>query len=306
MKKAVILAAGKGTRMLSDKFKVLHTIANRSMIGHILDTLKKIDTDKTVVVLSPDMAAVEKEIHPTPFVFQKEALGTANAALAAKDYIKPFDGACLILFGDHPLFYPETFQKMLDKCESGVDVVVLGFKPKDPARYGRLIMDDDGLKAIVEYKDATDEQRAIGLCNSGAMCVNGRHLYNLLCQVDNQNAAKEYYLTDIVKIAKAQHLKVDVQIAEDEYEVAGINSREQQAQAEAIFQKHMRQKALNSGVTLQDAETVYFSYDTTFENDVFIEPCVYFGLNVHIKKGARVKAFTRAENQVLEGEQNEI
>ena len=299
MRKAIILAAGKGTRMQSDTFKVMHPIGNRSMIGHLLDTLKKVQVDETVVVLAPDMDAVKKEIAPTPFVIQHEALGTAHAVLAAKDYIQPFDGACLVLFGDHPLFYPETFQKMLDKCEQGADVVVLGFTPADPARYGRLIMGKDGLDAIVEYKDATEEQRKIGLCNSGAMCINGRCLYRLLNKIDNNNAAKEYYLPDIVKVAKAENLKVDVGMA-DADEVAGANSRYELSLVEDVFQKRMRKKAFESGVTMQDPNSVYFSYDTTFENDVFIEPCVYFGTNVHIKKGARVPAFTRAENKVIE------
>ncbi|MBP5534194.1 MAG: NTP transferase domain-containing protein [Alphaproteobacteria bacterium] len=299
MKKAIILAAGKGTRMKSDTFKVLHPIGNRSMIGHLLDTLKKNQVDETVVVLAPDMEAVKKEIDPVPFVIQEQALGTAHAVLATENYIQPFDGACLVLFGDHPLFYPETFKKMLDKCESGTDVVVLGFTPADPARYGRLIMGADGLDAIVEYKDATEEQRKIGLCNSGAMCINGRYLYELLKQIDNNNAAKEYYLPDIVKVAKKQGLKVDVEMA-DADEVAGANSRRELAMVEEVFQQRMRQKAFESGVTMQDPNSVYFSYDTTFENDVYIEPCVYFGPNVHIKKGARIPAFTRIENKVIE------
>ena len=299
MRKAIILSAGKGTRMKSDTFKVLHPIGNRSMIGHLVDTLKKVQADETVVVLAPEMDAVQKEIAPLPFVIQYEALGTAHAVLAASDYIQPFDGACLVLFGDHPLFYPETFQKMFDKCEKGTDVVVLGFTPDDPARYGRLMMGKNGLDAIVEYKDATEEQRKIGLCNSGAMCINGRYLYKLLKQIDNNNAAKEYYLPDIVKVAKKQGLKVDVEMA-DADEVAGANSRQELSLVEAVFQKRMRQKAFDSGVTMQDPNSVYFSYDTTFENDVFIEPCVYFGPNVHIKKGARVPAFTRIENKVIE------
>ena len=250
MRKAVILAAGKGTRMKSDLFKVLHTIGNRPMISHLSDTLKKVQINETVVVLAPEMDAVQKEIAPLPFVIQQQALGTAHAVLAAKDYIQPFDGACLILFGDHPLFYPETFQKMLEKCEQGTDVVVLGFRPKDPARYGRLIMGENGLDAIIEYKDATEEQRTINLCNSGAMCINGRYLYDLLTKIDNHNAAEEYYLTDIVKIAKKQGLTINVEIA-NEGEVLGVNSRQEQANAEAEFQKRMRQKALEAGVSMQ-------------------------------------------------------
>ena len=302
MNKAVILAAGKGTRMLSDKFKVLHTIGNQSMIGHLLDTLKQVHIDETCVVLAPDMEAVEKEIFPTPFVIQKQALGTGNAVLAAKEMLFPFDGCCLVLFGDHPLFYPETFQKMIDKYNAGTDVVVLGFTPKDNARYGRLIMGEDGLQAIVEFKDATEEQKAVRLCNSGAMCINGKYILELLKQIDNNNAAKEYYLTDIVKIARQSSLKVDVEYAVDEYEVAGVNSRAEQAVAEEIFQNRMRDKALQNGVTLQDRNTTYFSYDTTFENDIIIEPCVYFGPKVHIEKGAKIKAFSRLENTTVKGE----
>lgn len=301
MNKAIILAAGKGTRMLSDKFKVLHTIGNRSMIGHILDNLKKVHIDETRVVLAPAMQEVEAEIAPTPFVIQEQALGTGNAVLAAKEILSPFDGCCLVLFGDHPLFYPQTFQKMIDKYNAGTDVVVLGFTPKDNARYGRLIMGQDGLEAIVEYKDATEEQRAVRLCNSGAMCINGKYILELLSKIDNNNAAKEYYLTDIVKIARQAGLKVDVEYATDEYEVAGVNSRAEQAMAENIFQQRMREKALQSGVTLQDKNTTYFSYDTTFENDIVIEPCVYFGPNVHIEKGAKIKAFSRIENTTVKG-----
>lgn len=302
MNKAIILAAGKGTRMLSDNFKVLHTIGNRSMIGHILDSLKKVHIDETRVVLAPNMQEVETEIAPTPFVIQEQALGTGNAVLAAKEILSPFDGCCLVLFGDHPLFYPQTFQKMIDKYNTGTDVVVLGFTPKDNARYGRLIMGQDGLEAIIEYKDATEEQRAVRLCNSGAMCINGKYILELLEKIDNNNAAKEYYLTDIVKIARQAGLKVDVEYATDENEVAGVNSRAEQAMAENIFQQRMREKALQNGVTLQDKNTTYFSYDTTFENDIVIEPCVYFGPKVHIEKGAKVKAFSRIENTTIKGE----
>ena len=160
-------------------------------------------------------------------------------------------------------------------------------------------MGKNGLDAIVEYKDATPEQLKIGLCNSGAMCINGRCLYDLLKQIDNNNAAGEYYLPDIVKVAKKQGLKVDVGMA-DADEVAGANSRQELSLVEAVFQKRMRKKAFDSGVTMQDPNSVYFSYDTTFENDVFIEPCVSFGPNVHIRKGARVPAFTRVENKIIE------
>ena len=296
MRKAIVLAAGRGTRMKSDQFKVLHKVANREMILHILDAVRSLNVDDLRVVLSPAMDAVEQKVAPAKIAIQEQALGTAHASLCAAEQMCPFDGACLILFGDHPLYYAATFDKMLKKCEDGTDIVVLGFRPKDPARYGRLLMGNDGLEAIIEYKDATEEQRAIGLCNSGAMCVNGAHLLDLLKQVKNENAANEYYLTDIVKIARQQGLKVDVEIAE-ETEVLGVNSRAELAVAEENFQKRMRQKAFEAGVTMIDPKTVYFSYDTTFENDIVIEPCVVFGEGVHLKKGAYVKAFSRIDHQ---------
>ena len=298
MRKAIVLAAGKGTRMKSDEFKVLHKVANREMILHILDAVRSLNVDDVHVVLSPDMERVAQKVAPAKVDIQEQALGTANATLAGAKSICPFDGACLVLFGDHPLFYPETFKKMFEKCESGTDVVVLGFCPKDPAKYGRLIMGDDGLQAIIEYKDATEEQRAIGLCNSGAMCINGAYLLDLLHEIKNDNAAKEYYLTDVVKLARQKGLKVDVEIA-DELEVLGVNSRSELAVAEENFQNRMRKKAFDAGVTMIDPKTVYFSYDTTFENDIVIEPCVCFGVGVHLKKGAYVKSFSRFENQEI-------
>lgn len=296
MRKAIILAAGRGTRMKSDQFKVLHKVANREMLLHILDSVKSLNVDDIRVVLSPAMDTVAQKVAPVKTAIQPQAMGTAHAAMCGAEQMCPFDGACLILFGDHPLYYASTFEKMMQKCESGTDIVVLGFQPKDPARYGRLIMGNDGLQAIIEYKDATEEQRAINMCNSGAMCVNGTHLLDLLREIKNENAAGEYYLTDIVKLARAHGLKVDVEIA-DEKEVLGVNSRAELAVAEENFQNRMRQKAFEAGVTMIDPKTVYFSYDTTFENDILIEPCVVFGTGVSLKKGAYVKAFSRFENQ---------
>lgn len=305
MNKAIILAAGKGTRMKSDLFKVMHKIGNREMVLRVLDTLDALNVDEKIVVLAPQMEKVKALVQPTKTALQPQALGTANAAQAALKDMDTFDGACLILFADHPLFLPSTFANMIDKCNAGTDVVVLGFTPEDPARYGRLVMGQDGLQAIIEYKDASEKQRAIKLCNSGAMCVNGRYLKHLLAEVDNHNAAGEYYLTDIVKIAKSKGLRVDVVLAQDEHEVQGVNSRTELAAAEQVFQQRKRAEAYAAGVTLQDAATTYFSFDTTFENDVVIEPCVYFGAGVHLKKGAHIKAFSRLENVTIGAESND-
>ena len=223
MKKAIILAAGRGTRMKSDSFKVMHEIGGRPMIAGIIDTLRQMQLDEVAAVVSKDMDIVQKTVAPHRTFVQENALGTAHAALAAADMIAPFDGTCFVLFGDHPLLTPETLAKTQKACEDGCDVVVIGFEPDDPARYGRLIVDAQGLEAIVEYKDATPEQRQIRLCNSGAMCVNGQHLLHLLRQVKNENAAGEFYLTDIVAIAQRHGLKTGY-ILGDKEEVAGVNS----------------------------------------------------------------------------------
>ncbi len=236
--KAVVLGAGMGTRMHSDLPKVLHEICHRPMISILLDTIKKvgIDEKQVTVVIGPEMDTVKKIVAPCQTVIQKERLGTAHAVLSAEEEIQPFDGCVLILFGDSPLIEPDTLEQMIQKCQEGADVVVLGFIPEDARRYGRLIMGDDGLDAIVEYKDATDAERAIKLCNSGVMCVNGLYLLDLLKSIKNENAAHEYYLTDIVALAKEHGLKRDVVIG-DANELHGINTPQELEMAEEIFKK---------------------------------------------------------------------
>ncbi len=236
--KAIILGAGMGTRMGSPLPKVLNTICGRPMIGILLDAVEQTGIDDVTVVIGPDMDNVKEAVLPHKTVVQRERLGTAHAVLAAESEIEPFDGCALILFGDQPLFLPETLIKMQEKCMSGSDVVVLGFIPTDARRYGRLVMGEDGLDAIVEYKDATDAQRAIKLCNSGVMCVNGRYLLPLLKKINNDNAAHEYYLTDVVALAKEAGLKRDVVIG-DADELHGVNTPEELELAEAIYKKRM-------------------------------------------------------------------
>ncbi len=236
--KAIILGAGKGTRMHSDLPKVLHEICGKPMIRILTDTVEEVGVQDIIIVIGPDMDVVKQVVAPHKTVIQESRLGTAHAVLAAEKELAPFDGCALILFGDQPLFRSETLFKMLDKCRSGADVVVLGFIPDDARRYGRLIMGQDGLDAIVEYKDATDVQRAIKLCNSGVMCVNGRHLLPLLKNVKNENAAGEYYLTDIVALAKAQGLTCDVVIG-DAAEAHGVNTIEELETAAEIYKKRL-------------------------------------------------------------------
>ncbi|MDD3669020.1 MAG: NTP transferase domain-containing protein [Alphaproteobacteria bacterium] len=234
--KAIILAAGSGTRMNSDIPKALHTIGNRPMVGILIDAVERARVDEIIVVIGPGMEAVARAVVPHQTAVQKDRLGTAHAVLAAEKYLAPFDGCAMILYGDQPLYLPETLQKMMRKCQGGADVVVLGFIPPDARRYGRLVMGDDGLERIVEYKDATDDERAIKLCNSGAMCVNGRHLLSLLKKVNNNNAAGEYYLPDIVALARAQGLTCDVVIGDTE-ELHGVNTPEELDMAREIYRR---------------------------------------------------------------------
>lgn len=236
--KAIILGAGMGKRMGTDLPKVLHTICDVPMINILLDSVKKTGIEDITVVIGPNMQNVKNAVHPVKTVVQTDRLGTAHAVLAAESEIGVFEGNVLILFGDQPLFLPETLKKMIAKCENGTDVAILGFIPEDPRRYGRLIMGENGLDAIVEYKDATDLQRAIKLCNSGVMCVNGKYLLELLKEIDNQNAAGEYYLTDIVKKAKNKGLSRDVVIGDAE-ELHGVNTPEELELAEEIYKKRM-------------------------------------------------------------------
>ena len=232
--KAIILGAGLGKRMMSDLPKVLHPISGRPMILVLMDSIRSAGIQDMTVVVGPQMEAIQKAVAPVKTVIQKERLGTAHAVLAAQKDLTPFDGCVLILFGDTPLILPETLNKMVQEYQSGSDVTVLGFMPTDARRYGRLILGRDGLERIVEYKDATDEQRAIRLCNSGVMCVNGRVLLPLLKQVKNENAAGEYYLTDIVEIARQKGLKCSVVVGNAE-ELHGINTPDELATAQEIF-----------------------------------------------------------------------
>lgn len=291
---AVVLAAGMGTRMKSSLPKVMHKVAGRPMISHLLETVASLNAKKTVVVIGPDTDIVAKTVAPCTCVVQKNRLGTGDAVKSADGELRGFDGNVLILYGDTPLIMRETLEKMIQKRSEGAALVVLGFTPEDPARYGRLIVDETGLREIVEYKDATEEQRAIRLCNSGVMCVDGKKLFDLLDKVGNNNAAGEYYLTDIVALARAQGDRVDV-VEGCEEELTGANSRADLAVLEKIAQKRLRTRFLEQGVTMIDPETVYFSYDTVLGNDVFIEPNVIFETGCVVEDGVEIKGFCHFE-----------
>lgn len=293
----IVLAAGKGTRMKSDLHKVLHPVGGHAMINHLLDTVSILSPECSTIVVGADREQLERALKGVDFAVQDPQLGTGHAVMAAKNNFAGFQGDILILYGDVPLIRGETLQAMLKarRSKNAPAAVVLGFTPADPAAYGRLIKrDDDTLERIVEFKDASDAERAITLCNSGIMCVDGAKLFEFLEKISADNAAGEYYLTDLVEIAnKAGDRVAVVEASEDD--VIGINSRSELAMAEAIFQNRMRNNAMAAGATLIDPTSVYFSYDTVVGNDVLIEPNVVFGPGVEIESGVTVKAFSHFE-----------
>ena len=234
---AVILGAGKGTRMHSDKPKVLMPVCGKSMIKRIIDTLESIPVDEIVTVISPDGKDVAKEVAPYKTCVQELQLGTGHAVNCATDFLKDFAGTVLVIFGDTPLITRRTFERAIEKVESGYAVVVLGFRPQDPARYGRLVMNGDELERIVEYKDATDEERAIDFCNSGFMSFSGKHLFSILSKIGNKNASGEFYLTDAVAVAKQMGLKCSA-FEGDAEEVASANTLEELAKLEEYCRKN--------------------------------------------------------------------
>ena len=280
--------------MKSDLPKVLHRVGNRPMISHLLDALSAISSERTVVVVAPGMTQLVDAVAPADTAVQTEALGTGHAVLAARDQMQDFTGDVLVLFGDTPLLTAETMQDMLTarRAAENPAVVVLGFRPDDPAEYGRLVTAaDGGLEAIVEFKDASDAQREIGLCNAGIMAIDGNHLFALLDAVGNDNANGEYYLTDIVELARDRGLRCAVVEAADPVEVMGVNSRAQLAEAEAAMQARLRDRAMAGGVTMTDPETVWLSADSKIGRDVIIGPNVFFGTGVTIADNVEIKAF---------------
>lgn len=238
---AVVLGAGKGTRMKSDLPKVMMPLCGKPMIRHIIDAMEEMHADKIITVISPDGELVKKEVVPHHTCVQKQQLGTGNAVLATKEELKDFTGDVLVIFGDNPITPIEIYQKMIAKRREGYAVVVLGFTPEDAARYGRLKIENGELIKIIEYKDASEEERAIKLCNSGIMCFDGRIMFDILSKIGNENAAGEYYLTDAIAIARAMGKRCAVvECAADE--VAGANTREELALLESFLMKRQGKK----------------------------------------------------------------
>lgn len=302
---AIILAAGKGTRMKSELPKVLHAVGNQPMVRHVLATADDAGLDPLVLVIAPGMhkvASVGADFsEAVKTATQHEQLGTANAVLSAKEALQGFEGNLVVLYGDTPLIRPDTITRLLEALnkDARCAVAVLGFTPDDPSDYGRLVLDGHGaLSKIVEAKDATKHEKEIRLCNSGVIALRGGVAWELLEKIDNKNAKQEYYLTDVVALAIAAGFKATA-VEADPAEVLGVNSRADLAVADAAFQARKRREAMLNGVTLQDPTTVYFSADTELASDVVVEPHVYFGPRVVIGSGAHIKAFSHFEGCVI-------
>jgi bifunctional UDP-N-acetylglucosamine pyrophosphorylase/glucosamine-1-phosphate N-acetyltransferase len=299
----VILAAGQGTRMRSDTHKVLHPIASRPLLLHLLDRVDALGADKRVVVVGKGREQVEAAItgRDVTVAVQAEQEGTGHAVQQAASVLEDYDGPVLILFGDTPFVEAETLRRMLDRLDGngGPGVVVLASSPADPAKYGRIILGEgDHIAKMVEYRDATADERAVRLCNSGMMAVRAADLFRWLAKVGNDNAASEYYLPDVVNVARAEGRDAVV-IEGDPYETAGVNSRAELAHLELEWQRRRREQVLDEGATLIDPESVWFAYDTRLGRDVTVEPHVVFGPGVEIADGATIHAFSHIEGAVI-------
>lgn len=294
-----LLAAGKGTRMRSDLPKVLHCVAGLPLMGHALKAAQGCAPARVVIVTghqSERVAEAGAALSPGAVcVEQSPQLGTGHAVLQARDALAGFEGDVFILFADTPLIRQETLTRMASARRDGAAVVVLGFDAAEPGGYGRLIRDADGkLDRIVEAKDASEDELRVTLCNSGVMCVDARALFRLLDNVTNENAKGEYYLTDIVGLARAEGLGCAV-VECDEAETLGVNSRIDLAAAEEAFQRRARRLAMEAGVTMTAPETVFLSHDTVLGQDTIIEPHVTFGPGVAVEAGATIRAYSHLE-----------
>ena len=293
----IVLAAGMGTRMNSDLPKVLHKVAAAPLLHHALAAGRSLEPERIVVVTghgAEEVARAARDYDEAALtVVQEPQLGTAHAVAQAAPLLADAPGEAIVLYGDTPFIRPETLAAML-AARAQHAVVVLGFHAANPGRYGRLLIDGNTLLAIREFKDASDEERAITLCNSGVICADLKTLFSLAAEVGNANAAGEYYLTDIVELARKRGLTAGVVIC-DEAETMGINTRTELAAAEAAFQARARADALDNGVTLTAPETVFFALDTHIGRDAIIGPNVLFGPGVTIESGAEIKGFCHLE-----------
>lgn len=302
---AIILAAGKGTRMKSELPKVMHKVAGRPMVSHVVNQAVKAALDPIAIVTAPGMhtvvSAVRDLVEDAVNATQTEQLGTAHAVLCAREALESFDGNLVVLYADTPLVRVETITQLTETLlqDAKCAVAVLGFTPHDPAEYGRLVLNNNGtLARIVEAKDASADEKKITLCNSGVVALRGGIAWELLARIGNDNAKGEYYLTDVVGLAVADGFTARV-VTADADEVLGVNARGELAQAETIFQNRRRAELMAAGVTLLDPATTFVCADTEIGPDSIIEPNVFFGPGVSIGRGAHIKAFSHIEGSVI-------
>jgi bifunctional UDP-N-acetylglucosamine pyrophosphorylase / glucosamine-1-phosphate N-acetyltransferase len=289
---AIVLAAGKGTRMKSDLHKVLHPIAGQPMLMHLMASVDALKPAKKVVIVGSGKEQLEAALKGSAeLAVQEPQFGTGHAVQQAEGALSGFDGDVLILYGDVPFVPTATMQGMIDRLNApdAPAVVVLAFEPEDPTGYGRVIVEGGKIVKMVEQKDASEAEKAVKLSNSGLMAVKSRDLFGLLARVTDDNAQKEYYLTDIVNIANADG-RACVAVTTDPFDVAGINSRAQLAEMEGKWQARRRVQAMDDGATLIAPDTVWFAYDTVLGRDVVIEPNVFFGPGVKVSDGVTIRA----------------
>ena len=291
---AILLAAGLGTRMKSSLPKALHPLGGRPMLRHLLASCAEV-FDQAVVVAGPDMDALAAVATPHPVVVQRERLGTAHAALQALEHFG--DGDVAVLYADNPLIRPATLRRLL-AARSQAGLVLLAMRPVEPGRYGRVVLSSQGVERVVEWAEASETERAIPLCNAGVLCAAAADMQRWLQAVRPQNHGGEYYLTDVVALARAEGVRVEAVEAPEE-ELRGINSRAELAAAEATLQRFLREAAMAGGATLVAPETVFLSADTSLAADVTVEPNVVFGPGVSVATGARIRAFSHIEGCII-------
>ncbi|MSP50840.1 MAG: bifunctional UDP-N-acetylglucosamine diphosphorylase/glucosamine-1-phosphate N-acetyltransferase GlmU [Alphaproteobacteria bacterium] len=303
---AIILAAGMGTRMKSALPKVMHAIAGQPMIRLAIGTAAAAGATRTVVVIARGMTSVEAVAVPHAIAFQDPPRGTGDAVRVTRKALKGFVGDVVVLYGDTPLIEPRTIASLLTARRQPLAggripaVAILGMRPREPRAYGRIKLAADGtVEAIIEFKDATPEERKIGLCNSGVMAIDGQHLFALLDQIEPRNEQGEYYLTDIVRIARDQRLVTAV-VEGSSDELMGVDSRAQLAVAEGVMQARLRARAMAGGVTMIDPRSVTLAWDTTFGRDVVLEPNVVFGPGAAVGNGVMIRAFSHIENATID------
>ena len=296
---AIILAAGKGTRMKSALPKPLHRVGGHAMLAWSIDAARAAGADRIVTVLSPGSDDIQSWLDGAPFAIQQDQLGTGDAVAAARDAAGDEKGVAIVMFADTPLVSAASLKRLAEGVEAGAGIVIAGFEPDNPAGYGRLVQDKDGrVSRIVEDRDASAGEREIGLCNGGIMAVRRESLFGWLDRVTNDNAKGEYYLTDIVALANEDGVPV-THVVVGEHDVMGVNDRADLARAEAALQDRLRQAAMEAGVTLIAPETVFLSADAVIERDVIIEPHVVIGARCHIGEGTIIHAFSHLEGARL-------